>query len=558
MTQGHKGSVVPQKGGVSPIDNNTVFYAPLDCDVRDVIKGVRPLGERKCIYMNGTNEGPRIQFPIVSGKVIEGWFYIYTDQTQHTMGSRYLLDFRTGQDSSWVYTSGFGSNWSNGKIYVDGVLQAGATYASLPKDKWFHLYLENANTFTDDIVLFSRYTNNENMKGKVEEIKIWDRALSEEEIRKSSQGRIMNNNGLVGHWSSSQSEGDVLYDLVGGNDAIITQGQWIEGRSVYSLVEGSYPGGIIIEEGTTNNFPYPMTQQYAGGALSAKAAYYVIEGYRVSAIAQPLSAPLPGCKIMISSSQSFTVSGYTDLTNVKIYHKGWNTSNAQVYAQTSTAINPDSNGFFTKTIDVGTQTGLSYVNVGIGDPGLANYWIEKVQVEQKSFATSFVDGTRSNSVIEYTSSIFPQEDFTVGMWVCHTGDRRTGSPNYKLFALGEGQMTNRMTLWNYDPIGTDTRKLVLDSGSDTGTRQYKDLISSTPFQVGKWEMLTISFHHGTKTFKVYRDDNLWSSLTVASLSGIDKVIISNCGWIIDELRIDKVVRTLEEIQARYHQGRNGE
>lgn len=564
MTQGHKGSIVPHKGGVAPMDSNTVFYAQFNSDTRDIVKGLKQIGYEKCFQFNTIGGKEYIETPLTlpENGTLELWYY---PSSFYDYNSVWENSINADNWECWIYASGILSARAGGGSQV--------SYTLPSPNKWYHIAFTwektgNISLIVDGILrdtqaiawinpkdLILGGKQNIKTQGKMSDIRVWNYAKSDAQIVKTMNMYYPEDRTkLLAHWSLNENSGNIAYDYSGnGNDGVVFGGSWVEGKSIYSLTKN----GIAIEEGTTNYFPYPMTQQYSGGVLSNKNSYYVVEGYRVTAVEQPTNAPLPGCRVVISSTQSFTVSGYSNLPNVKIYHRGWDSSNVQVYAQTNTSVNTDNYGFFTKTINVGTQVGLNYVAVGIGEPTLTNYWIEKVQVEKKEFATSFVDGTRSNGVIEYPSLVFPEKDFTVSMWVSHTGDLRAASHNYKLFALGDNYLTNRLTLWNYYPIGTDTRKLILDSGSSTGTRQYTDLISPNPFQVGKWEMLTISFHYETKTFKLYRNNILWSRLTITSLSGIDKVIMSNSGWVVDELRIDKVVRTLEEIQAWYYQGRSG-
>lgn len=412
MTQGHKGSILPQKGGVSPIDRNTVFYAPYDEGVEDIIKGIKPIGERKCLYMNGTDGGPRINFPRVTGKVIEGWFYIHSNQTQHTRPSRYFLDFRTGQDSSWLYTTSVGVNWSSGKMYINGMQKNPVNYDAIPKDVWFHMYLENISTFTDDFTLFARYTNDENMKGKMERVRVWDRPLSEDEIKKLAKDEEVLSVGLVGYWSSAQSEGNILYDLVGGNDAIITQGQWEEGRSIYSLVDDGFHEGYLDRKKPTKNLvSNPFFLNNAESWINNSGTIVIDETAPYSSNTLKLTSN--GTHIMRLQDRyglnhgtytySYYVRLYDDFVSgtigalVYIYYTDGTVQNSVYNQPDRTKINEWQR--IESTFTTNTAKTISYIRLygPWSNNMIGSFGATAVQLEESSYATEFVVDSRSRN-----------------------------------------------------------------------------------------------------------------------------------------------------------------
>ena len=108
------------------------------------------------------------------------------------------------------------------------------------------------------------------------------------------------------------------------------------------------------------------------------------------------------------------------------------------------------------------------------------------QIESgRTFPTSFVAGTRGVGVLEYPKGMFPQKDFTVNMWISHTGDTRIINNVYKLFSLGSDVTTSRLTIWNFCPITPDAqnRRIISDYGNDDyGGRQYRDLVGPVLFE----------------------------------------------------------------------------
>lgn len=258
---------------------------------------------------------------------------------------------------------------------------------------------------------------------------------------------------------------------------------------------------VAIEDGTTNHFVYPMTQQYSGGGLSAKQSYYVVSGYRITAVSQPISSPLPACRINdITSGQSFTVTGYSDLSTVYIYHKGFDSSNAQVYAQTSTSTTTDSKGFFKVTINVGTQTNLNYVNVGIGSPAIANYWIEKVQVEIRDFATSFVDGTRATGELTYSKDIINPNSFTVNTWVNLKGINPANFQPIVEICSSNHQYNRLLLMLDKTTIKP---RLWVDNNS---TQVVTGGTSPSSISTNQWKMITLTFDGSV--YKIFIDGQL--------------------------------------------------
>lgn len=115
---------------------------------------------------------------------VELWFY----QVRNNNGNRYLLDMRTGGSGGWIYNESSGSNWSTGSMYING------EYVGTPSFGTMESYtLANycqvvviANTpATDDMNLFSRYSNNEALDVNFYNGKIYNRALTPAEIKQN-------------------------------------------------------------------------------------------------------------------------------------------------------------------------------------------------------------------------------------------------------------------------------------------------------------------------------------------------------------------------------------
>jgi len=145
----------------------------------------------KCLSFNGTSD--YVQLSTVNDvKSISMWTFINSTQNA---GWRYLLDARDGSANGYFANFGIGSDWT--KMYVNGISKT-VSWDNIPKDQWVHLYLEANNTFNDNINLMSRVSNNENLTGKLDEVKLYPYARTADQIkldynsRGSSKGSSVN------------------------------------------------------------------------------------------------------------------------------------------------------------------------------------------------------------------------------------------------------------------------------------------------------------------------------------------------------------------------------
>jgi len=117
---------------------------------------------------------------------VELWFY----QNVNT-GNRYLLDMRTGGGGGWIYQASVGGNWSGGKLYINGqfIENIGNSVISTIENYTYQKYAQVvviANTpATDDMNLFSRYSNNESIDVNFYSAKVYNKALTASEIQQN-------------------------------------------------------------------------------------------------------------------------------------------------------------------------------------------------------------------------------------------------------------------------------------------------------------------------------------------------------------------------------------
>ena len=109
------------------------------------------------------------------------WYYEHG-----TYAPRYLLDMRTGGSGGWIYTGGPGSNWNSGTLYQNGGSGLSVTWGNVTVlGEWRNTTVIANTPASDDMNLFSRYSDNEGMDVTFGYALIYNRVLSESENRQN-------------------------------------------------------------------------------------------------------------------------------------------------------------------------------------------------------------------------------------------------------------------------------------------------------------------------------------------------------------------------------------
>jgi hypothetical protein len=183
------------------------------------------------------------------------------------------------------------------------------------------------------------------------------------------------------------------------------------------------------------------------------------------------------------------------------------------------------------------------------------------QLENRISPTSFVKGTRGSGILRYSKEPINPSEGTISLWF-YTGSKSPQSYS-RLFQIGDWtsdvSRDNLEIRWgsgwnNADNIEFEiTQKGVVRQGLNTG------VIGITPYTWyyiavtwktgGKMSMTLINNTTGVKT---YKEGNLTNNPTFASEGffsvGSGSGLING---IIDELRIDRVQRSAEEVEGWY-------
>ena len=154
------------------------------------------------------------------------------------------LDDGGYNDGSWHYAVGVRSQ-SSGKIqlYIDGVEVDSNNEPSRSLANSANLHIG------------TNFTGHSNLYGKIDDVRVYDRTLSAEEI----WDLYLAGAGPIAHWKFDEGEGDIAYDSAGDNDGTIYGAQWASG-----IIDGALDfNGVndYVDVGNDNSLkpPLPVT-----------------------------------------------------------------------------------------------------------------------------------------------------------------------------------------------------------------------------------------------------------------------------------------------------------
>ena len=351
--------------------------------------------------------------------------------------------------------------------------------------------------------------------------------------------------------------------------------------------EGKYGGGVAIEEGTENLWTTQNVIAHGSTLTNTGELYNNAPVYK-NMVSNPdvgnnfglkLISPIP----VSGAGVTFTLSCWYKIMN---YITGPNTLNIKGYVRIAytdgttqtfsfgsdyliNAIDPKNwNKWFQLRYTFTTDTSKSiqeithaYFYSDFVGPGSWMY-ITAPQLEQKPFPTSYVNGTRAAGSLRYPASLLNVAGGTINLWVYVDPDGpHSVTTNWAMpFSVVEiidspYSEKNQLSLRNV-ANSTEWKFYV---GNDAGTNT-----TITLGNVSKgWHMFTITWGAG-KT-EVFLDGKSKGSVTTlpATFSRATGNVFNVGSWynnslyantMIDELRIDKVARTTEEIEQWYLSG----
>lgn len=180
-----------------------------------------------------------------------GAYYIYGDNLSSCMwsifgptGTRYNAGFNTTFTTGvWYHLVGtFDASSGLMKSYVNGILKS-TTTASL-----------GSNTAN---VLIGKYTSNYYTNGVIDDVRIYDYALSDSQVKQHYNAGL-NRLGLVAQWSLDEGSGTIAYDSQGTHNGTLVSGpSWQTAGCVAGGCLGFDGVDDIVQAGTGNDY-FPL------------------------------------------------------------------------------------------------------------------------------------------------------------------------------------------------------------------------------------------------------------------------------------------------------------
>lgn len=593
MTIAHLGSRLAIKSCL-PVDfKNTVFLAHYDITEEENLKGIRPVGNRYTLSFDGVDDYVKVNHSSsihVTGTALSIECSVYFTQYP----SQQVTAFINKESLYEVGLTPGGNlcialNTNSSSINWDWTV---SSYI-IPKNKWVHLAItfdgSNIRFYADGVLVDTKAFSGSlsapiinplrfaardvNLDGntdnflnvKLSNIRIWNKVLSDEEINKYYSFNYLNGNeiGLVGYWKLNEGSGSIALDYSSNrNHGKIYGATWSDGRIVVTLrpSEGKYGGCIAVEDATTN---LVKNGDFSQGGTNWK------QPYTGTVIDTDVSMPMFTKAVRMERYDSQHNMWYQDITGQPQQATYTLSQYIKLENYTSGVIGALIYFYYTDGTYTSSLTEVDYTKIGVwqyvtttGTPNQAktlNYirvyapWSNNlngsflctgVQLEQKPYATSFVNGSRDKGILQYPLIIDPN-NFTLNFWAkCTDG----GVGPFYVDILVTSDENNRVF---FRPTNTTTINGGRVVNGTTSFIGELNLIND----ITQWNMYTLVSEGST--MRIYQNGvKLGENQSILQLNGGSSYLVFNRdnkprNALFDEVRIDRVPRTDTEIMEWY-------
>lgn len=159
-----------------------------------------------------------------------------------------ISDNDSWQEDTWYHVAGIVDPEEGMKLYIDGVLQQKTDVSTSPTD------------FRNEVVTIGQWGDwaTRFWDGKIDEVRVWNRALTQEEIQ-NKMCYLLNPNdetGLKGYWRFNEGEGTIVSDLSGNANHGLIIGADFDDENYCQLNSNDAPG----REGKMIIYPNPVSE----------------------------------------------------------------------------------------------------------------------------------------------------------------------------------------------------------------------------------------------------------------------------------------------------------
>lgn len=562
----HQSSILATKGKVAPVDKHTLMLLDFEKGTEDSVTGESPIGESKSMAMTrieSTVEFYGVDYSRLSNCSVECWVKV--------AGNNYWMLMQGNTNAKYIMASSTANLYQNGsgdgiKNYINGVLGA-----ALKRDgSWNHYVATGVNMSTWNRIRMGEYNNFQTF-GNLFGLKIWDRELSASEVMAAKNGQLEDR--PLHYWRLSDTENGVVPDTIGGADGIANNVSIEEGMSVYTKeyvmgAEGNRKDVISIDASTINMIPIESSDftsgwsDFDGALIEREQGVFVPEWNTYDATRLKVTGGNNKIKSHIQLlTQSQINKGRVFTGQIKIKNIGQ--SPVMIHSNRISPIvqktfAPGEIGTFEWTTDihedgVGGNLQIQLRAVDGDDIDFISY---QPQIEERTYRTSYTLTERPEGQLAYPNPLNKSNALTVSCWAYFRGPS----------ILQERLVTFREDINIESPLFITRRVGNLDVYGKTPAGTYGFRLTGPAVENNTWHHIVVTVLDGTATLYVNNEKIGSADIDVSEIPQCGSVNIGSehhlfdgfrpLNGLIDEVRIDDVVRTEAEIQAWYYQGRN--
>ncbi len=255
------------------------------------------------------NTGYELKFNSSTNKV-DFWLSQSGDE-----GTKMEVTANTALTLKWYHVAAVFSPSSFVKIYINGIEDVSVTSGVIAS-----IYNSTRPLYIG-VGAHNPATNNEYFHGSLDEVRIWNIALTADQIRESMCKRLSGNeSGLVGYWDFSEGSGSVTYEKSGNsNDGNLSTGNptWVNsGASVGDASAYDYTGSRASDFSATisHSDGDSFTATGDGGTVTGIQVYRIDDAPNVTTapgnMTHLFTTRYWGVKIVGSGTPSYTATYY--------------------------------------------------------------------------------------------------------------------------------------------------------------------------------------------------------------------------------------------------------
>ncbi len=426
----------------------------------------------------------------------------------------------------WTHIAGT-YDGTNLKLYINGAVIASSTAVGLHT--------------SDGTFSFSSSNTNEFLDGKLDELRVWNYARSEQQIRENMHLTLSSSEtGLLNYWQLNESSGTTAHDYTGNCNGTLTglgSGNWVNstiplgGGNSNSQTVTSTGNAIFTGTGFSSNFT----------ALSGT-DNITVSRINLSPNTKPSDPFYATCQqywvAKNYGNKSFTADLTFTLTDDLNSYNGLNPGSVKLFARAA-----NSDGAWSLVKKAASVDTVANTATFSGVNAFGQFLVLRSYPENYSGNALELDGVDDYVQLSDVSGFQYSNSFTVEVWV-------------KPEVMGNGfhSIAAKGTEWELKMYDGPSF-IIIEFGVNSNVN-FSRINLNPALVVGKWLHLcgVVNQAAGQKNLVLYVNGEAGSSVIPPSITPTSSPIIIGSGFKgkIDEVRIWREARTQQQIREKMH------